>query len=210
VSDERLPDAASLNNRPTRRPARALRGAATTVADFVRTALVGTFVLVFVVQPVRVEGTSMLPRLHDGERVFVNKFLYALDGWPTTAFSLGRGIERGDIVVFYYPDDPSQRFIKRVIGLPGDVVQIDRRGRVIVNGVALDEPYLDPDLTRLPRSMPPTKVKDHYYFVMGDNRDNSSDSRAWGLLPERYVCGEAFFRFWPLDAIGVLGGEGER
>lgn len=174
------------------------------LSDIVRFAAAATIVMTFVVQPMRVEGTSMLPRLHTGERILVNKFLYSLDGWPSKNLSIGRSVQRGDIVVFYYPKDPSARYVKRVIGLPGDTVSIDDRGYVFVNGRKIDEPYLSPQFTRAPTPMSPVIVDDHYYFVMGDNRDDSSDSRMWGLVPERYICGEACFRFWPLNEIGRL------
>src|SRR5437764_322426 len=154
--------------------------------DLVFALMIMALVLVFVAQPVKVEGTSMLPRLHDGERIFVNKLIYY--GLPD--------IERGDIVVFWFPDDPSKSYIKRVIGLPGETVQM-RAGRIYVNGKELQEPYLDPTLNVSDDSRPPTYVKAHYYFVMGDNRDNSSDSRSWGLVPEKYIYGKALFRYWP-------------
>lgn len=176
------------------------------VGDLIRTAAFAALVVTFVAQPVRVEGTSMLPRLHDGERIVINKFVYPLADWPTSSLSIGRAVEHGDIVVFYYPNDPSTRYVKRVIGVPGDTVRIDDDGRVFVNGQRLAEPYLDAELTRRPEPMDPVRVSDHYYFVMGDNRDNSSDSRTWGLVPEKYICGEAIFRFWPLTEIGMLGG----
>lgn len=174
--------------------------------DLVRTAAFAALVVTFVAQPVRVEGTSMLPRLHDGERIVINKFVYPLADWPTSGLSIGRPVRRGDIVVFYYPNDPSSRYVKRVIGVPGDTIRIDDEGRVFVNDQQLVEPYLDAELTRRPEPMDPVRVSNHYYFVMGDNRDNSSDSRTWGLVPEKYICGEAIFRFWPLTEIGALGG----
>ncbi len=155
--------------------------------------MIMALVLVFVVQPVKVEGTSMLPRLHDGERIFVNKLIYY--GLPE--------LERGDIVVFWYPDDPSKSYIKRVIGLPGETVQL-RGGRILVNGKELQEPYLDPALNAAPDERAPVYVKPHYYFVMGDNRDNSSDSRSWGLVPEKYIYGKALFRYWPLSQASVI------
>jgi signal peptidase I len=160
--------------------------------------MIMALVLVFVVQPVKVEGTSMLPRLHDGERIFVNKLIYY--GLPE--------LERGDIVVFWYPDDPTKSYIKRVIGLPGETVQL-RGGRILVNGRELQEPYLDPALNAAPDDRPPVYVKPHYYFVMGDNRDNSSDSRAWGLVPEKYIYGKALFRYWPLSEASVIRHETE-
>jgi signal peptidase I len=160
--------------------------------DLVVAVLIAVLVIVFVVQPVRVEGTSMLPRLHDGERIFVNKFVYMFDR-----------IERGDIVVFWYPNDPDKSFIKRVIGLPGETVSI-RDGIVYVNGEPLDEPYLDSTFHVQRDSLSPTYVKPHYYFVMGDNRDASNDSRQWGLVPEKYIYGKAIFRYWPLSGVGTL------
>ena len=137
-------------------------------------------------------------RLHDGERIFVNKLIYY--GLPD--------IERGDIVVFWFPDDPSKSYIKRVIGLPGETVQM-RAGRIFVNGKELKEPYLDPTLNAAPEDKPPTYVRPHYFFVMGDNRDNSSDSRSWGLVPEKYVYGKALFRYWPLSKASVIRHETE-
>ena len=161
--------------------------------DLVFALLVMALVLVFVAQPVKVEGTSMLPRLHDGERIFVNKLIYY--GLPP--------LDRGDIVVFWFPDDPSKSYIKRVIGLPGETVQM-RAGRIFVNGKELHEPYLDPQLNVAPDDRPPTYVRPHYFFVMGDNRDNSSDSRSWGLVPEKYIYGKALFRYWPLAQASII------
>lgn len=158
--------------------------------DLALTVLVAIVIVAFVIQPVRVEGTSMLPRLHDGERIFVNKFIYKFEP-----------IRRGDIVVFWYPNDPSKSFIKRVIGLPGETISI-RRGVVHINGEPLPEPYLDPNLHTREENMPPVYVREHYYFVMGDNRDSSNDSRQWGLVPEKYIYGKAVFRYWPLSNIG--------
>ena len=159
--------------------------------DLIFALMLLALVMVFIVQPVKVEGTSMLPYLHDGERIFVNKLVYYDD------YRWAPKIYRGDIVVFWFPDDPSKSYIKRVIGLPGDNVEmID--GHVRVNGRDLDEAYLDPELNRHPANRPPVFVKPGYYFVMGDNRDNSSDSRYWGLVPKKYVYGKALFRYWPL------------
>jgi signal peptidase I len=161
--------------------------------DIIFAAVMAVLIVVFVVQPVKVEGTSMLTRLHDGDRIFVNKLIYY--GVPK--------LERGDIVVFWYPNDPSKNYIKRIVGLPGETVEV-REGRVLINNVELDEPYLDPHLNISHMSLQPTLVKDHYYFVMGDNRDNSSDSRYWGLVPEKYIYGKALFRYWPLSRMSVI------
>ena len=182
-------------NTPESKPRRRyLAEAWAAVKDMVQFGMAATLLIVFVAQPVRVEGSSMLPELHDGERIVINKLLV----------TIGQEVERGDVVVFYYPNDPSRRYVKRVIGLPGDTVRIDDRGRVFLNGRRLEEPYLAPEYTRLPDPMPTTTVSPHHYFVMGDNRDNSSDSRQWGLVPEGYICGEAVFRFWPLNEMGVI------
>ena len=148
---------------------------------------------VFIVQPVKVEGFSMMPYLHDGERIIVNKLIY---------YDLP-ALERGDIVVFWFPDDPSKSYIKRVIGLPGETVEV-RDGRVLVNGQELNEPYLDPSLSQSRANHPPVIVRSNYFFVMGDNRDHSSDSRYWGLVPRKYIYGKALLRFWPLDRIGWI------
>jgi signal peptidase I len=165
--------------------------------DLIFALMIAALVVVFIVQPVKVEGTSMLPRLHDGERIFVNKLIYYDD------YRWAPKIERGDIVVFWFPQDPSKSYIKRVIGLPGDKIQIVE-GVVRVNGSELTEAYLDQRLNLMHRSMAETEVNANYYFVLGDNRDNSSDSRIWGLVPKKYIYGKALFRYWPLTAASVI------
>jgi signal peptidase I len=165
--------------------------------DLIFALMIAALVVVFIVQPVKVEGTSMLPRLHDGERIFVNKLIYYDD------YRWAPKLERGDIVVFWFPDDPSKSYIKRVIGLPGDTVEI-HEGLVRVNGRDLNETYLDQRLNLSHRSSAPIYVKPNYYFVMGDNRDNSSDSRLWGQVPKKYIYGKALFRYWPLTAASVI------
>lgn len=153
---------------------------------------------VFFVQPVVVEGTSMLPMLHDGERLLVNKMVY----YDIESVSWGH-LERGDIVVFWFPKEPEKSYVKRIIGLPGEIVEI-REGRVFIDGRELPEPYLDPEYNRSMATYPPRRIEEHYYFVMGDNRDNSSDSRYWGTVPEKYIFGRAFFRYWKPADIGPL------
>jgi len=153
---------------------------------------------VFVAQPVVVEGTSMVPQLHDGERLLVNKLIY----YKFQSVSWGH-IERGDIVVFWFPNDPDKSYVKRVIGLPDETVEI-RNGRVYIDGTELSETYLDTEHNKSMPTLPPKKVEKHHYFVMGDNRDNSSDSRYWGLVPEKYIYGKAFFRYWQPSNIGFL------
>jgi signal peptidase I len=149
------------------------------------------FLITFVAQAFRVQGTSMEPLLNDGERIVVNKFLYRF-----------RPVERGDVVVFWYPVDPSVSFIKRVVALPGDTIEI-RSGRVVVNGVVEPEPYLSEGF-RDDDNYPATEVRKGYYFVLGDHRRSSNDSRSWGEVPERYIYGSAVFRFWPPRRIGLI------
>jgi signal peptidase I len=149
------------------------------------------FLIAFVAQAFRVQGTSMEPLLHDGERIVVNKFVYRF-----------HRIERGDVVVFWYPRDPSVSFIKRVVALPGDQVEI-RFGQLYVNGQRVPETYL-PAAFRDTDSFPPTEVRKGYYFVLGDHRRSSNDSRTWGEVPEKYIYGRAVFRFWPFDRVGPI------
>jgi len=149
------------------------------------------FLITFVAQAFRVQGTSMLPLLEDGERIIVNKFVYRF-----------HPIERGDVVVFWYPRDPSVSFIKRVVGLPGDTVEV-REGDVYVNGHLMQEDYILPRF-RDDESYAAMEVKKGYYYVMGDHRNSSNDSRSWGEVPERYIYGRAVFRFWPLAKMGVI------
>lgn len=165
--------------------------------DLVFALMIAALVVVFIVQPVKVEGTSMLSRLHDGERIFVNKLIYYDE------YRWAPKVDRGDIVVFWFPDDPSKSYIKRVVGLPGDTIEM-RDGTVRVNGSEINEKYLDPRLNLSLKSQAPVYVRPNYYFVMGDNRDNSSDSRSWGLVPKKYVYGKALFRYWPLSAASVI------
>ena len=165
--------------------------------DLVFALMLAALVVVFIVQPVKVEGTSMLPRLHDGERIFVNKLIYYDE------YRWAPKVDRGDIVVFWFPDDPSKSYIKRIVGLPGDTIEL-REGIVRVNGTELNEQYLDPRFNSSPKSQAPVYVRPNYYFVMGDNRDNSSDSRSWGLVPKKYVYGKALFRYWPLGSASII------
>ena len=162
--------------------------------------IVVVFILVgvFFVQPVVVEGTSMLPELHDGERLLVNKLVY----YKIQSVSWGH-LQRGDIVVFWFPNDPDKSYVKRIIGLPGETVEV-RNGHVFIDGNELLESYLDTEHNHALHDNSVTKVEEHHYFVMGDNRDNSSDSRYWGLVPEKYIYGKAFFRYWKPEDMGFL------
>jgi signal peptidase I len=154
--------------------------------------------LVFVAQPVVVDGSSMLPTLHEGERLIVNKLIY----YKFESVSWGH-INRGDVVVFWFPKDPDKSYVKRVIGLPEDTVEI-RNGIVYVNGQVMHELYLDANYNQAAGNHSPQKVEKHHYFVMGDNRDNSSDSRYWGLVPEKYIYGKVFFRYWMPSNFGWI------
>jgi signal peptidase I len=144
-----------------------------------------------VAQAFRVQGASMLPLLGDDERIIVNKFVYRFEP-----------IARGDVVVFWYPRDPSVSFIKRVVGLPGDVVEI-RRGVLYVNGRRVEEDYVDRRY-RDDKSYPPVEVRKAHFYVLGDHRKSSNDSRNWGDVPERYIYGKALFRFWPVGKLGLV------
>lgn len=156
---------------------------------------------VFVIQPVAVEGTSMLPQLHDGERLLVNKLIYYKSSY-LQAIGFPK-LERGDVVVFWFPNDPDKSFVKRIIGLPGETVEI-RNGVIYVDGKQLSEPYIDPERNQSHQNMAPKKVDSHYFFVVGDNRDNSYDSRSWGLVPEKYIYGKAVFRYYPFSDFGFI------
>ena len=137
---------------------------------------------------IRVDGSSMEPTLHSGAYVLVNKLSYRL-GQPTY----------GDIIVFYYPRDPGQEYIKRVIGLPGDQVEVVD-GEVYVNDRLLDEPYI----SAAPIYPGSWTVPDDALFVFGDNRNNSSDSHTWGPLPISYVVGKAVLVYWPPTDWGLV------
>lgn len=129
------------------------------------------------------EGISMQPGIMDGDRLNILRFDHG------TEFD----VKRGDIVLFRYPNDPEMLYVKRLVGLPGETVEM-REGRVLVGGRELDEPYVDPQFNLARDSASPVYVKPHYFYVLGDNRDNSSDSRIWGLVPEKYILGKVVGR----------------
>ncbi|HEX2488671.1 MAG TPA: signal peptidase I [Blastocatellia bacterium] len=168
--------------------------------DVIFAGVIAILIVGFVVQPVRVEGQSMMPKLHDQDRIFVNKFIYPLREWIGDK----EPIKRGDIVVLLYPDDPSKSYIKRVVGLPGEEVNVEN-GKLYINGMQIDEPYLDTEYISSDSMPGSVHVKEHHYFVMGDNRRNSSDSRYWGLVPEKYIYGKAIFRYYPFTPIERVG-----
>ena len=166
------------------------------------------FVRTFVVQAFKIPSGSMEPNLLVGDHLLVNKFVFA----PTAsaledALLPIRDIERGDIIVFKYPEEPERDFIKRVIGLPGDTIEVRNR-QVTINGSPIEEPYahymfpISDDESNgydVRARYGPVTVPEGHYFMMGDNRDNSQDSRYWGFLPADYVKGRALMIYWSFE-----------
>jgi len=169
------------------------RSAVAWMRDLALSVLIAIVVILFLYQPVKVEGTSMQPSLINQERIFINKFVYR--------FGLA-DIGRGDTVVFWFPGDPSKSYIKRIIGVPGDTVEI-RSGMVFVNSKQLSEPYVIEDY-RDGVSMASRTIEPDHYFVLGDHRNSSNDSRNWGTVPRNDIYGKAVFVYWPLDRLGLL------
>ncbi|CAN5461926.1 signal peptidase I [soil metagenome] len=159
--------------------------------DMVVSVVVSAFIIMFLYQPVRVEGTSMLPMLEDQDRLFVNKLAYRVGD-----------IHRGDVVVFLYPHDHTKSYIKRVIALPGDRLKIDR-GQVFVNGDPVREKYV-PTRFEDSRSVQETVLSGQSYWVMGDHRSISSDSRDFGPVDRELIYGKAAFVYWPVEQAGVV------
>jgi signal peptidase I len=197
MADQDSPDMAPAGALEKEPPRESLAGdiwnALSWVRDLIFSVLIAVVSIVFIYQPVKVEGTSMMPGLTDQERIFINKFTYK--------FGLG-SIEHGDTVVFTYPRDTEKSYIKRVIGLPGDRVRIDR-GQVYVNSRPLIEDYVEADY-RDDFSMREIVVAPEEYFVLGDHRNSSSDSRFWGNVPRKNIYGKAVFCYWPLNKMGRL------
>ncbi len=163
--------------------------------------LLAIFIRTFIIQAFKIPSGSMLPTLQIGDHLLVNKFIYGIK-MPFTGTTLIpiKSPERGDIIVFKYPRDPSVDYIKRVIGLPGETIKIINK-RVYINDIAIEDPHAHFTSTFISKEPP----KDNYsartipegkYFVMGDNRDNSSDSRFWGLVDQKEILGKAFIIYW--------------
>jgi signal peptidase I len=169
------------------------RNAISWLRDLSVSVVIAIIVILFLYQPVKVEGTSMTPSLVNEERIFINKFVYR--------FGIS-DIVRGDTIVFWAPEDPSRSYIKRVIGVPGDEVEIVD-GTVILNGKRLDEPYII-DVNRDRMSMARRTVEPGKYFVLGDHRNSSNDSRSWGTVARDAIYGKAVFVYWPLNRLGLL------
>jgi len=176
---------------PASEPSTRSGGLGLWVRDLLVSAAASIFIIAFLYQPVRVEGTSMLPRLEDQDRLFINKFVYHFTS-----------IERGDVVVFHYPRDPEKSYIKRVIAVPGDRLEIDN-GTVWVNGKRQIENYV-PREYRDSRTFPEIVVPEDSYFMMGDHRSISSDSREFGPVARSLIYGKAVFVYWPARDAGVV------
>lgn len=140
--------------------------------------------VIFVAHPVRVEGYAMVPALKNGDKVFVKKRLGDLN--------------RGDIVVHYYPLDTTKSYIKRIVGLPGETLMIED-GKILINGMQIEESYLPAEYQSVDSLPEPVKIPDSHYFVLGDNRRNSSDSRYWGTVPRDLIYGKYWFRYWEAE-----------
>jgi signal peptidase I len=181
----------TVQREPKQPGSRPLPVVAVWARDLLVSLAISAFIIIFLYQPVKVEGTSMMPGLEDQERIFVNKFVYH---WEP--------IQRGDIVVFRYPRDTSKSYIKRVIGVAGDRIRIDS-GQVYVNGEALDEDYVPSDYADA-RSYSETVVPSSCFFVLGDHRTMSNDSRDFGPVNERFIYGKAVFGYWPMEKLGRL------
>ena len=134
----------------------------------------------------------MAPLLSDQERIFINKFVYRFEP-----------IERGDVVVFWYPLDRSKSFIKRVVGLPGETIEL-RRGHLVIDGKEFTESYVPPSFFD-GSSYGPLQIPASSYFVMGDHRDSSNDSRMFGAVSRDFIYGKAVFAYWPVDHFGSIG-----
>ena len=146
----------------------------------------------YIAQPFIVSGASMEPNFHDGEYLIVDELTYEF-----------RAPLRGEVIVFRYPLNPSEFFIKRIIGLPGENVEI-KNGKILINGAELGESFIPAELAG--KTMPniSAKLAGNQYFVLGDNRPHSSDSRFWGALPKEKIMGRALLRLWPVAKAGVI------
>lgn len=177
------------------RPAPQVRPRKSPVREYVETligaAILAVLIMTFVARAFTVDGPSMLPTLQDGQRLLVDRLTYRF-----------QEPQRGDVVVFRYPANARQHFIKRIIAVPGDQVLISR-GTVYVNGVALEEPYIAGPMFG---SFGPVIVPPDSYFVLGDNRNNSEDSRdrRVGFVPRANIVGRAIWRYWPLTEMSIL------
>ncbi len=182
--------------------------------------ILALFIRTFVVQAFKIPTGSMENNLLIGDHLLVNKFVFGPTATRLERMLLPvRDVRRGDVIVFKYPEDPERDFIKRVIGLPGETIEL-RHKRIFIDGKPIDEPYVhflqppstanpgDPDYTPydVRENYGPVTVPADHYFAMGDNRDNSQDSRYWGFLPRSYIKGRALMVYWSFDSDGENGG----
>lgn len=174
------------DEQPRSRTSSALRELAETILF---TLLIYFLVRTFLLENYQVDGRSMDPTLEDGQYLVVNKLLYRL-----------QEPQRGDIIVFHDPRSSDRKLIKRVIGLPGDILEI-KGGQVFINDQALDEPYIQGPIRY---SQVPSPIPDDHYFVLGDNRNNSSDSHNWGTLSGAGIVGKAWLTYWPPNLWGII------
>jgi signal peptidase I len=191
---EAAPIAAPMAPPPAAAPHRSFSASLTRIGEelvawfktLVSAAVYATLIVTFGFQVARVEGQSMVPTLEDQDRLIVNKLAYRI-GSPRV----------GDIVMLYYPEDPEKSFVKRVVAEEGDTIR-STNGRVFRNEVPLDDAYI-PEEYRSYDTWGPVVVRRGYYFVMGDHRNNSSDSRTWGEVPKKYIIGRVQVRWWPVN-----------
>ena len=181
--------------------------------------ILALFIRTFVVQAFKIPTGSMEPNLLVGDHLLVNKFVFAptLSGLERALLPM-RPIVRGDVVVFKFPEDPERDFIKRIIGLPGETIEV-RGTQVLINGTAISQPFAHFLLPHDPNAQVneddrrerfgPVTVPAGHYFAMGDNRDNSEDSRYWGFLPGQYVKGRALMIYWSFDDAPSTSGVGQ-
>lgn len=162
--------------------------------EFIKVVIISVVIVLpirtYVAQPFIVSGASMEPNFDDGEYLIVDELTYQF-----------REPQRGEVIVFRYPLNPSNFFIKRIVGLSRESVNI-KSGKISIDGKLLAEPYLDPKLETTPEIN--VTLKNGEYFVLGDNRPHSSDSRFWGVLPKDKIMGRALLRLWPINKAGIL------
>ncbi len=189
-----------------------VRSALREIVETILLTLIIFLVVRGLVQPYKVEGSSMEPNLHSGQFLLVNKAVYfRIEGADLTryipfipkadqhSFYLFHPPERGDVIVFKYPKEPTRDFVKRVIAMAGDTVEI-RGGTVYVNGQKMSEPYLRDHANY---NFGPETVPEDSFFVLGDNRNNSSDSHVWGMVPSDLIIGKAWLSYWPASEWGL-------
>jgi signal peptidase I len=161
------------------------------VKTLVSAAVYATVIVTFGFQVARVDGESMTPTLENHDRLIVNKLVYS---WADPKV--------GDVVMHYWPEDPSKSFVKRIVAAEGDTIRSDA-GKIYRNDVLMDDSFIPPQY-RMQDTWGPVVVRRGYYFVLGDHRNNSSDSRSWGEVPKKYIIGKIQLRWWPLNHARVF------